>query len=310
MISGLPPSADKFLFDISQIQKRNERAQRQITSGLKLATPSDSPDDLTRLMEARAGLERVHQNQLNLGRVKTETDTAEKALDSAAKILDKARALATQGASGHQSAQTRQHVADELGGLLERLVAAASTAVEGRYIFSGDNDQVAPYTLDPAVPSGVSAYQGASSTRQIADASGTLFSAAFSADVIFDSANPDENVFLAVNGMRRALLAVDNPPNPPDPTIPGIEVALQNLGKASTFLNQKLAQYGAIQNRVQEASDLASRMEISLREQVVNIEEADLAEAALELTQSGTVLEAAFSARARSPRRSLFDYLG
>ncbi|MBV6430914.1 MAG: hypothetical protein IANPNBLG_01035 [Bryobacteraceae bacterium] len=310
MLSGLPPSAEKFLIDINRLQQRNERAQQQITSGLKLSKVSDGPDDISRLLSARAGLDRVHQVQLNLGRVKVEVDSAENALGNAVSLVERARVLASQGSSGQQDAPARMQIAGELQGILERLVSVASTAVEGRYIFSGDNDQVAPYALDPATPGGVTAYQGSVSTREVADASGLRFSVAQTADNIFDSADPETNVFQAVNGMRRALLAVDNPPDPPDPSIPSIEQAMHNLGAASIYLNQRLAGYGLVQNRVAEAGDTANKLAVSWKQQVSSIQDADLAEAATELTQSGMALEAAFSARAKSPRRSLFDYLG
>jgi flagellin-like hook-associated protein FlgL len=156
----------------------------------------------------------------------------------------------------------------------------------------------------------VSAYQGSASNRKVADANGLLFSTAQSADIIFDSADPELNVFGAVNGMRRALLAVDNPPDPPDPTIPAIAEALHRLDTAGRYLNQRLSTYGLIQNRVREALDGAAKLEISQRAQIAEIEEADLAQAAVELTQTRTNIEAALQARAANPRRSLFDVLG
>lgn len=307
---GMPAATEKFLLDIERLQQRSQRAQRQLTSGLKIEQVSDSPDDIPRLLDARASLERTEQVVANLGRVKVEVDTAEKALQNAVQLMERARALATQGASGHQDAATRLHVAGELEAILERMVALASTAVEGRYIFSGDGDQGVPYRLDLSLPKGVSDYLGSASNRQVADASGALFSIAYSADVIFDSANEEENVFFAINGMRRALLAVDNPPDPPDPTIPSIEQALHNLGTASLYLNQRLANYGLIQNRVAEAVQAAEKLQLSLQRQIAQIEEADLAAAASNLLNAQTHLEAAFEARAQTPRRSLFDYLG
>lgn len=309
MLNGLPPSAENFLSDIDRLSRRMERAQRQLTSGLKFSRVSDEPDDVSRLLSVRASLQRTEQTQLNLGRVKTEVDTAEKTLQQAVTLMDRARQLGAQGASGHQSKETRARVADELQSILERLVSSASVAVEGRYLFSGDNDQAAPYQLDNATPSGVGAYQGSASTRLVADSSGLTFSVAQTADLIFDSANPDEKVFDAVNGMRRALLAVDNPPDPPDPTIPTLEQALHNLGASSLYLSQRLASYGLFQNRVNESVEAATKFQLSLKQQLSNIEDADLTEAATELNQSRISLEAAFEARARTPRRSLFDFL-
>ncbi|MBL8217289.1 MAG: hypothetical protein JNK87_41600 [Bryobacterales bacterium] len=310
MLSGINAATEKFLQDISRLQRRSEKAQQQLTSGLKVQSAADAPDDVSRLLGSRAALDMVEQVSINLGRVKTEVDTAEAAIGNAVSLLERARALGSQGASNTLGKSARTQLAGELEGVLERLVAVASTAVEGRYIFSGDNDQAAPYTVDLAVPKGVSTYQGSASTRRVADASGLEFSVAQTADEIFDSANDEQNIFLAVNGMRRALLAIDNPPDPPDPTIPTMEQALHNLGEAGVYLNTKLTTYGLQQNRVTESINAASKLQLSLKAQIANVEEADLAAAALELSQSRMHLEAAFTARAQNPRRSLFDYLG
>lgn len=310
MMRGIPSSTERFLIDINRLQKRSVKAQQQLASGLKISKVSDSPDEVSRLLSARANLESVLQTQQNLGRIKVEVDTAERALQNSVSLVERARTLGAQGSNDLQGAATRQQIADELQGILERLVTAAATAVEGRYVFSGDADQTPPYSLDLSMPNGVGSYQGAAANRKVADASGLLFATGQSADLIFDSADAEQNVFGAVNGMRRALLAVDNPPDPPDPTIPTVSEALHRLDTASRYLNQRLSTYGLIQNRVRESLDGAARLEISQRAQIAGIEEADLAQAAVELTQTRTNLEAALQARATSPRRSLFDVLG
>lgn len=310
MMRGIPSSTERFLIDINRLQKRSVKAQQQLASGLKISKVSDSPDEVSRLLSARANLESVLQTQQNLGRIKVEVDTAERALQNSVSLVERARTLGAQGSNDLQGAATRQQIADELQGILERLVTAAATAVEGRYVFSGDADQTPPYSLDLSMPNGVGSYQGAAANRKVADASGLLFATGQSADLIFDSADAEQNVFGAVNGMRRALLAVDNPPDPPDPTIPTVSEALHRLDTASRYLNQRLSTYGLIQNRVRESLDGAARLEISQRAQIAGIEEADLAQAAVELTQTRTNLEAALQARATSPRRSLFDVMG
>lgn len=310
MLRGLPPATERFLADLARIQKRAATAQRQLTTGLKLTAVSDDPDQISRLLQARTELARAQQVQANLGRVKVEVDTSEQALQTAVKIIEQARVLGTRGGGTNVTFETRAHIAAELKGLLERMVAISQTQIEGRYVFSGDNDLTVPYDLDLASPTGVTTYAGSTATRQVSDATGELFPVALDAQQLFDSSNPGENVFQAINGMRRALLAVDDPPSPPDPTLPSLEQALIDLSTATTYLNRQTSFYGLVQNRVQEAANSATHLEISYRTQIASIEEADLAEAAVELTQSTTTLNAALQAKARAPRTSLFDYLG
>src|SRR5512140_258942 len=138
MIGGVPSYTEKFLLDIDRLQRRSVKAQESITSGLKISRVSDSPDDVSRLLGTRTQLDSAIQTGLNLGRVKVEVDTAEQALQVGVSLMERARTLASQGAGGSQNASTRRQVADELQGILERMVAVTSTAVEGRYLFSGD----------------------------------------------------------------------------------------------------------------------------------------------------------------------------
>jgi flagellin-like hook-associated protein FlgL len=82
MISSLDPESLRFLSGLNQIQQRSERAQRELTSGLKINTISDAPDQIGSLWQQRWELDRVTQADANLGRVKTEVDSAQTALAS------------------------------------------------------------------------------------------------------------------------------------------------------------------------------------------------------------------------------------
>ncbi len=85
------------------------------------------------------------------------------------------------------------------------MVSLANTNINGRYIFSGDTDQTAPYTFDPTQNDPVSAYQGAASTRVAMAPDGTTFPLALTAQQIFDSSDPATNAFTAINGLVTAL---------------------------------------------------------------------------------------------------------
>jgi flagellar hook-associated protein 3 FlgL len=163
--------------------------------------------------------------------------------------------------------------------------------------------------MDALVPSGVTAYQGSAATRRIPDAEGTLLTISKSADEIFDSGTPENNVFLAVNSLRRALLALDSPPDPPDPTVPTMEGAIDNVGTALKHLNGQLYFYGITQTRITASINHAVELETSLRAQVAQIQEVDFAEAASEFTQSKLALDAALTAKAQGATKSLFNYL-
>jgi CHASE3 domain sensor protein len=77
-------------------------------------------------------LNQAQQITSNLGIVTTEVNSAQTALQSAVSLVDSAQSLGTEGASDLASSDTQQNVADQLGTILQQLVAAANTTVGGR----------------------------------------------------------------------------------------------------------------------------------------------------------------------------------
>jgi flagellin-like hook-associated protein FlgL len=301
MLSNLDPSSQQFLDNLNKISDRMTQAQQRISTGLKIRQVSDEPDSISVLLGARASLSSTEQILTNLGRVQMETNAAEQALQSAVQLFDKVRTLGAQGNTDVQSAAGRAALADEIDGILQQFVGLAGTAVEGRYILAGDTDQQVPYTYTAGQPNPVSAYLGSASTRLVQHPNGTTFSVSRTAQEIFDSTDPAKNVFFAIQTLSSALRANDRA---------AVATAFDGLAHVSEHLNAELAFYGTTQNKVAAAVDFGQTQRTQLHTQIANLEEADLTQAILDLTQSQTQQQAALQSRAMVPRRTLFDYLG
>ena len=301
MISSLKATDQQFLNNLNRIATRMNRAQRQISTGVKLSGVADDPDQVSTLLNARASLSSAEQTQANLGRVKAEVDAGEQGMQSAEQLFERIRTLGAQGVTGTQTASTRQAVAEEIGSVMEQLVALTGTQVEGRYIFSGDTDRQAPYTLDFSQATPLSAYLGSASTRQVQHPNGTTFQVGHTAQEIYDSPVAGQNVFAGVLALRTALLANDEP---------AARVALDNLSPLGDHLNSELAFYGTAQNKIQAATDFGQNLQLQLKTQISDLSDADLTEAILELNQGQTQQQAALTSRAQMPRQTLFDYIG
>ncbi len=300
MINSIDPAGAAFLFGLNNIQQREQIAQRQLTTGLRINSVSDAPDQIAPLMSVRAQLSHMQQIDSNLGRVKTETDSSESALENATKLMDNALTLGAEGQPGTMSADSRAQIAGQIGGILQQMVAISGTNVEGRYVFSGDSDQAAPYSLDLTQTNPVSAYGGADSTRQIQLPDGSMLSVSLTAQQIFDSPDPTQNVFNSLNALRNALLNNDQD---------GINDAIGNIRSSSTYLNTQLAFYGTAQNRIDGAVNDAKNFETQLQTQISGIEDADPAQAITDLQQATVQQQAALASQSKMPRTSLFDYL-
>ena len=300
MLSNLDPSAQQFLNGLNRIGNRMSDAQRQITTGLRVTSVADDPDQISTLLTARAHLESAKQIQTNLGRVKGEVDTAEQSLQSAVQLFEQARTQAAEGNTSVATAASRAALRQQIGSILQQLVGIAGTTVEGRLIFSGDKDQTVPYTIDLTQTNPVSAYQGSAATRLVEHPNGTTFAVSETAQQIFDSADPTTNVFATLNAARNALAANDDT---------AIQNAVSAFVKTGEYLNSQLAFYGTVQNKVAEATDFAQTLQTQLQTQISGLQDADLTQAILELNQAQTQQQAALQARARVPRTTLFDFL-
>jgi flagellar hook-associated protein 3 FlgL len=300
MIPPLDGNTQLYLADLARVSDRMERAQRQVATGKRVSSVSDDPSAITPLLEARSSLQTVQQINMNLGRVKTEVDSATTGLQDAVTIMERVQVLGSQGITDTQTADSRQAIATELGSLLQQLGGISRTNVEGRYLFSGDSDQTPPYNIDLTLPDPIGTYAGSAATREIQHPDGTRFSVGLTAQQIFDAADPSENVFHSVNDLRVALQANDTA---------GINDALKNVITAGAYLNRQLAVYGTAQNTVASATDYGSKLALQLQSETSTYEDADATSAIVEFQQAQTQQQAALLIHAKLPRSSLFDYL-
>lgn len=301
MISALDSGSQAFLASLNAIGQRMQTAQKQIATGLRVSSVSDDPDQVSAILQTRANLESSKTSLANLGRVKAEVDGGEQALGAAVSIMERVRTLATQGDSGTATAESRTVLANEMGSMLEQLGSISRTTIEGRYIFSGDTDQVAPYTIDLLQTNPISVYAGSASTRQVQNPNGTRFLDSLNAQEVFDSPNQGQNVFYAVNNMRTALLNNDQA---------AIDSALPDVISSLTYLNGKLAFYGTVQNKVADATGFGQTLQTQLTVQLSTLQDADITQAITDFQQASIQQQAALALRGKLPRTTLFDYLG
>lgn len=298
MTSGISANAQRFLLDIKRLQERGDRAQGQISSGKRLSTASDDPAAVGTALSIKSQLAKSVQTRANLARYQSEVDTAETSLRQAVSLLDTAATLGSQGASDGGTTD-RSILATQVRSLMTQMVSIANTNVEGRYIFSGGLDTKAAYTVNWSSTNGVDATAQFIPGRLVQDATGTALPAGLTADTIFNGSGTD-SVFKALNDLRLALES---------DSASGTQTAMDSLNTASTYLNRQLAHYGNLQNQITSAANSAASLETSWKAALSGVEDTDMAQAALEVTQNRTAREAAYSAESNRPHTSLFDYL-
>ena len=306
MLTNLTGPSELFIADLDRIENTLTKANQQVSSGKRIAVASDAPDDIQSLLQLRADQEQNTQIESNLSLANTEAQSGDGALSSAIQFMDRALTLASQGATGTQTADTRASIAQEIEGLQAEMVSASQTMVQGRYIFSGDQDGAPSYQLDLNSANGVDLLSASPATRQVEEPGGGSFTASLTAQAIFDDRNADgsyasDNVFAALNNLRVALLANDQRHYPGHRVAPTGFAAPEQFGRCST---------GAVEDRLQNDTSFAQSQDVALATQISQKEDADIPTAAMELTQGNTELQAAFEMQAKMPTTTLFSFLG
>jgi flagellar hook-associated protein 3 FlgL len=300
MLDPIDSSSHSFLQSLDQLNKRLDRARQQVSSGKRIETASDSPDQISELLSVRGDIARNQQIQTNLASYKLETDVAANALEQASGVLDSVKSLTSIGLNGSLTPAMQTNLLQEVAGFMQDVVGIANTQVNGRYIFSGDSDRAAAYTVDLTQPNGVSAYGGTMSTRQAESPDGTTIAIAKNGQELFDSPNPGASIFGALANLRGAIQANDSD---------AIQQALTGIQSAQDHVHTEAVFYGLAQNRISKASDDAVNRDQQLQAHRGSIEDADITASILELQDAQFQRQAALSARAKVPPTSLFDYL-
>jgi flagellar hook-associated protein 3 FlgL len=197
-------------------------------------------------------------------------------------------------------------LAAQVQALQAQLVSFSNTEVGGVYVFSGDANGSPAYQVDTSSPTGVDQLVAPQqSTLQIAGPSGVTFQVSMTAQDLFDqqdsSGNPTaNNAFAALNGLVQALQSGSTA---------NITSAVGALQTASSYVNNQTGFYGAAENNVSSALDLAQKFQTQDQTELSGLEDANATTVAVQLTQDSTAMNAALSAEAHMPTSSLFDYI-
>lgn len=309
MISGVFSSSPIFLTDLNATEQRISRDDQQISSGVDVSVPSDDPADVPLLLDDQNQVAQITQLVTNLQQQQTITQTADGALQTAASLLNQLISLGTEGATATATPTSNAVLAQQVQQIQQQLVAIANTSVDGQYIFGGDDPSTLPYTYDgsssPNNDGVIGVTPAPTNTMTITGLDGSSITPGLTAGQIFEgqSGGPSNpvNVFQAVYQLGTALVGTSQT---------NIQTAVTTLQSAADYLNQCAAVYGDNENWLQQQITTANSRSTLLTGEIGNLRDTDVANVATDMSQAQVALEAALSAEASLPTKSLFSYLG
>lgn len=284
-----------FLQNLSRNLASLDKLQNQLSSGRKIAKPSDDPVVAVRGMAYRSALVEIEQFKRNVDEGLTWLETTDKALDEATNLLQRARELLVRGLNGAMTAEDRAAMAKEIAQIKEQLGNVANTAVAGRYIFAGTDTKNPPYDAQ---------------TGTWVNQNGQ--------DILVEIG---KGIYLPINVLGKDVFAVPDAANGIFGVLDAIARGLN--GDATVDLNAELgrldqqldnllavrATVGARMNRFELIQSRLEADEVNVTRLLSKEEDADMAEVITNLKTAENVYRAALAAGARIIQPSLVDFL-
>jgi flagellar hook-associated protein 3 FlgL len=268
-------------------------AQDRLASGKRFTRASEDPTGMSRALELRASLEAREQETRNAADGLMWVNLADAKLQSAVDQLQRLKELAVRGAT-FTNADERAAIASEAAHIRSSIVELANSRHQGRGLFAGFSTEDAVHTVG-----GVWTYGGDSGAvnRRIGDKE--VVAVNVTADDVFGFTS-GRDLFSVIDDFEAALLANDTA---------AIDTGIAEFETAIHTVLDGLTSLGAVGSRIEAAQARILEDRATIGAQLSEIEDVDLAEAAVELKMTGTAYEAALAAFAQSTSASLLDFL-
>ncbi|WP_027357096.1 flagellar hook-associated protein FlgL [Desulfofundulus thermocisternus] len=297
---------------IQEAMQRLARTQEQMSTGRRVLRLSDDPPALSQLLNVRTAVERNQQYMRNITDGLSYLDGADTALGTAGELLQKALEYAIQGANGTLEKDDMAAIGEQIDKMIDELVDIANTTVGGKYIFAGTKNDQPPFKRE--VDNGVDKiyYQGNLErvSREILDQANypidvpsVALSNAEEAGV-FGRINDN---FIVSDGIFDVLIKLRN--NLKNGNVAGINDSIGALNAQLDHILRYRVQVGARTSHFESVRSQLQDQEVRLTQVLSNLEDADVARVAVDLSRQQLAYQAALAAGAKILETSLLDYL-
>jgi flagellar hook-associated protein 3 FlgL len=291
---------------MGNIQGNLSKVQEQMSTGLQIVKPSDSPDKAALVTRIESELARQTSYQDTLKAVNVRLTAQETALTNTSDVLGRIKELATQAANDTLSTADRQSVALELSSLREQIMSLGNTQdSNGNYLFSGSKAGVAPYSKDAK---GVVTYQGDQARMQVNVGDSRRMnlnmpgSDAFVRLVRDDGKGGKTGVdfFQALDDLVTAVKSSDHT---------NIQRGLSEVDGMQQGVSDGLAKVGTDLSVVDMQNSVLDQVVLRLKSTRSDVEDLDYTEAVTRMNKDQLALQAAQSSFSKISQLSLFNFI-
>lgn len=288
---------------------RLSQLQQQLSTGQQISQPSDDPAGTVRALELRGDLKLNAQYARNRADATAWLSMADTAYGQITDLVQKARTLVVQASNtGASTGDSAAAIGEQIDALREAVLKIANTTYNGRPIFGGTTSKDAAFVADGT---GRIVYNGDSGEvhRAIGDKNAVKISQtgaeAFGAD--------GNNVFDLLDNLVANLASSDKEyggqpgGKPGDPSY--LDDPLASIDAALNALTSQRASSGSALQRVEAAQHTGATDKLTIRTNLSEIQDIDLAEVVVAMTTAQVVYEASLQTTANIRQLSLLNFL-
>jgi flagellar hook-associated protein 3 FlgL len=282
--------ADNVIAQLFRQREQMVRTQEQITTGKRVNRPSDDPVEISSILSYRKTISSLDQYNENISKAKLHINTVDDVLSTVSDLLRDAKEVAFD-----TNPAMRAEMAEQVAAIRGQVLQMANYQIDGKYLFSGDSTQTAPYNSTTWL------YNGDAGTKDTVIGENMQIAITADGRSIF---GPDgANVFDVLNDLEAALTAV--------PMVPtDITDQISNLGSAADRISTIRARNAGVYQRLEATENHYNYFKVNVQDMLSNAEDADIAESIVNFQVQQTTYESTLSAASMIIQKSLIDFLG
>lgn len=289
---------------ISSLQSDQSRLQQQISSGVRILTPSDDPVAAARALELKQSMSTNQQYASGRIIAQNQLSAAEATLGNVSDLLLAAQSTLVSAGNPTYSNEQRGYLATELRGTLDQLIGLANTRDgTGNYLFSGFQSKTAPFVKSA---SGAT-YQGDDGVQMLQVAAGRQMAINETGDQVFQANGSD--VFQALSDLATLLETPVTDQAGADALTAGLSASGGALNSAVDNILTARSRLGSKLNELDTLDATGQSLDLQFTQTLSGLQDLDYAQAISDISKQQVILSAAQQTFAKTAGLSLFSYL-
>jgi flagellar hook-associated protein 3 FlgL len=283
---------------MDQAQQAQNNAAMELSTGRRVSLPSDNPAAEASMIQENSQSAAIDQYTASSDSLTAVLNTANSTLDSVTTLLQRAVSLGVEGANGTNNQTDLNSIAAEVSGIQSQIISLANTSFAGHYLFAGTSTASAPYVADAANPTQIN-YVGDDQQNHVQIGTGLSVASNLPGSSIFSQSGA--NVFDALQSLVTALQSGDSTSIATAET--GVSDSLNAVDTAQVF-------YGNTVNELTTNETYLNQETLNIKTYENTLVASDTAQAATDVTQAETVLNATVAAAAQiNQQANLLTYI-